>query len=342
VDAFSRFLVKRTNENKPFLAQVSFHNCHIPFIGTDAAKEACATGETCRAPSPDDPPYTDKELDYYACLTELDNAVGLVLEALETHGYYDNTMVWFTSDNGPEMNCKPFGICQNADTHPHRPVEGPGSAGVFRGRKRDIYEGGHRVPGIVSFPAIMVNDDNVDDDKKKEGDGTYSWETVVTMDFLPTVMDILGVDRPLEQQSWPLDGRSILPLIRNPSTFRWETHTPEGAREIGIGYYDANTTLVNGWGYRYGRWKYVEGSTSCKDDACRKAQLYDLETDLGERHDVSAEHPDILATLQTKFWVWHDSVMKSRRDESRCEKVRDLQLPSSFMKQQQQQNAEAQ
>jgi arylsulfatase A-like enzyme len=186
----------------------------------------------------------------------------------------------------------------------------------------------------------MVNDD------KKEGDATYSWETVVTMDFLPTVMDILGVDRPPEQQSWPLDGRSILPLVRNPSTFQWEKHTQEGAREIGIGYYDANTTLVNGWGYRYGRWKYVEGSSSCKDDACRKAQLYDLETDLGERHDVSAEHPDILANLQKKFWVWHASIMKSRRDESRCEKVRDLELPSSMkqqqQQQQQQQNAEAQ
>ena len=317
-DAFSRFLQLRQQQNLPFLAQISFHNCHIPYIGTKIAKQNCANGETCRPPGSKDPLYTEKELDYYSCMNELDKSIGQVLGSLERTGYYDNTMVWFTSDNGPEWNCPPLGICKEAESRPHRPIEGPGSAGPLRGRKRDIYEGGHRVPGIVSFPAVMKGDKAM-----------TSWETVVTMDFLPTIMEVLGVDRPPKQQAWPLDGRSILPLIQDPDNLHWKD-TDEGPREIGIGYYDADTTLVHGWGFRYGKWKYVEGSKSCTEDICKKPQLFDLENDLGERRDVSAEHPVVLKTLQNKFWIWHGSVMNSRREESRCKKVRDLPLPASI------------
>uniref|UniRef100_A0A6U3RMU3 Sulfatase N-terminal domain-containing protein n=1 Tax=Ditylum brightwellii TaxID=49249 RepID=A0A6U3RMU3_9STRA len=92
-DAFSRYLKERSAQKKPFLAQISFHNCHQPFIGSKKVKESCAKGETCRPPLNGEEPYTDEELDYYACLIELDNAVGLILNALKRYGYYDNTMV---------------------------------------------------------------------------------------------------------------------------------------------------------------------------------------------------------------------------------------------------------
>lgn len=313
-DSFTRFLDSRKREGKPFYAQISFHNCHIPYIGIKEAKEACARGETCRPPRPGEPPYSDDELDYYACLNQLDNAVGIILDTVKESGYYDNTMIWFTADNGPEQNCPPAGVCKKADTHPHRPVEGPGSAGPLRGRKRDIYEGGHRVAGIVSYPAVVKGN-------------RESYETVVTMDFLPTVMEILGVDRPPEQQSWAFDGRSVLPLLRN-STLRWQ-ETEEGVRSIGIGFSDPKLDIINGWGFRHGKWKYVEGSISCEEKSCRKAQLYDLENDIGERHDLADEHPEILANLQIRFMEWHESVVRSRREESKCQHVKDLTFPES-------------
>lgn len=316
-DAFSRFLEERSAQQKPFLAQLSFHNCHIPFISSKEAKQACAEGKTCRPPAPGDRPYTDEELDYYGCLTELDNAVGIILQALQDHGYYANTMTWFTTDNGPEMNCPPRGICNASDTHPHRPLEGPGSSGPLRGRKRDIYEGGHRVPGIVSYPAYV------------QGGNHVSWETVVTMDFLPTIMDLLKVERPEEQQSWALDGRSILPLLRNPDKFSWN-ETIDGPRSIGIGYSDPQLSVTKGWGYRFGIWKYVEGSASCTVADCQRAQLFNLEEDLGERHDLSKQHPEILSSLQEKFYHWYQTVLKSRREESKCEKVGQLDLPPSI------------
>jgi arylsulfatase A-like enzyme len=322
-DAFSRFLSERSAQRKPFLAQISFHNCHQPFIASKSAKESCAAGQTCRPPSEGEPPYTDEELDYYACLTELDNAVSVILQALKKHGYYENTMTWFATDNGPEKNCFPAGICERADTNPQRPAEGPGSSGPLRGRKRDIYEGGHRVPAFISYPAEVFGGDHV------------SWETVTTMDYLPTIMEILGVERPEEQQSWSLDGRSVLQLLRSPGTFQWN-HTEEGPREIGFGFYPPHKkgkhrkhSRLN-WGYRFGKWKYVEGSSSCKIDSCRKPQLYDLENDLGERHDLSLEYPDILADVQKKFQSFYDSVMVSRLIESKCRHTDPLSLPQSL------------
>jgi arylsulfatase A-like enzyme len=216
------------------------------------------------------------------------------------------------------MNCPPEGICKRAKIDPQRPKEGPGSAGPLRGRKRDIYEGGHRVPGIVSYPAEIKTTNLI------------SWETVTTMDFLPTIMEVLNVDRPKEQQSWALDGRSILPLLRNASSFKWRD-TKEGPRSLGFGHHDPALNVAHGLGYRFGRWKYVEGSASCTVSDCRKPQLFNLAKDIGERHDLSEEYPDILADIKLKFRVWRESVMKSRREESKCRNSNQLTMPQSFV-----------
>ena len=106
-------------------------------------------------------------------------------DALQRLGYYDNTMVWFATDNGPETNCPPEGRCGSGPSGAippgtlHRPqCQGPGSAGPLRGRKRDVWEGGHRVPGAVSWPAVVGDRLRV------------SWAPVVTMDFLATVLEV--------------------------------------------------------------------------------------------------------------------------------------------------------
>ena len=160
-DAFVRFLESR--DGAPFLAQVSFHNCHIPFVGTPSRRAVCNSSAECEPPLPGALPYNSQELDFYACLNELDNSIGTVLDALRRLGYYDNTMTWFSVDNGPEVNCKPEGRCGSGTTGVipagtlHRPAcAGAGSAGPLRGRKRDVWEGGHRVPGIISWPAVVT------------------------------------------------------------------------------------------------------------------------------------------------------------------------------------------
>ena len=139
-DSFIRFLDRRAAAQKPFVAQIAFHNCHIPFIGTASRIADCSAGKSCDTVQvPGQSPvgsnnYSDYQLDFYACLTELDNSVGEVLSALDRTGYRDNTMIWFSTDNGPEVNCPPEGICA-----PDHFLTGPGSAGPLRGRKRDTW-----------------------------------------------------------------------------------------------------------------------------------------------------------------------------------------------------------
>lgn len=115
-------------------------------------------------------------------------------------GFADNTLVWLTSDNGPESDCK-GGFC--TDSH-----GGPGEARPLRGRKRDYWEGGHRVPGIIEFPPLVNRFD-------REKQQPYaSNHTVVTTDLLPTLLDLLNVSRWENNSDWALDGRSVLPLLR--------------------------------------------------------------------------------------------------------------------------------
>ena len=294
-DSFMRFVAAQAAaDHAPFVAQVSFHNCHKPFIGTNASRAACLRGETCAANATARAAFTDTQLDFYACLTELDASVGRVLDALDAHGYGRNTMVWFTTDNGPEGDCGPEGICDARHFE-----KSPGSAGPLRGRKRDTWEGGHRVPGIVSWPAVVPGDQ-----------GHELWDTIITTDFLSTLRDVLGVAPPDAQAQWATDCRSILPLLKEPSV-------PLPERSYGWVFNALDGPKAN-YGFRQGRWKYVLGTRSCTSSDCAKPLLYDLSTDLGERHDLAAAQPSVLASISANFSAWLASVNASRVSESLC------------------------
>jgi hypothetical protein len=77
---------------------------HIPYIGTPAERAKCNSTETCDPPLAGAAGYTSAELDFYSCLNEFDEGVGNVIAALKRLDYYDNTMIWFTTDNGPEVS----------------------------------------------------------------------------------------------------------------------------------------------------------------------------------------------------------------------------------------------
>eukprot|EP00750_Incisomonas_marina_P002570 INCI1244.2.p1 GENE.INCI1244.2~~INCI1244.2.p1 ORF type:complete len:657 (-),score=87.74 INCI1244.2:42-2012(-) len=305
-DSFVRFA--ESLNGAPFLAQISFHNCHIPFIGTTDERAKCNSSETCQPVLPGAEAYSSEELDFYACLNEFDNSVGIVLDKLKELGYYDNTMIWFSVDNGPEVNCGPEGRCGSGTTGQippgtlHRPdCGGAGSAGPLRGRKRDVWEGGHRVPGIISWPAV------------NKGPARENWDPVVTMDFLATVMDVLKVERPASQANWHFDGVSAMPIIRGDKP---------ADRGIGWMYNSPVMSAANGYAYRYGKWKMVAGGISCHPAEatfnCSKPQLYDMETDYAENHDLADTYPEILAAITANFTVWYNSIHDSIANESRC------------------------
>ena len=86
-------------------------------------------------------------------------------------------------------------------------------------------------------------------------------------------------------------------------------------------YYGMGTsvpTVERGYGYRYGKWKLAVGGYSCTSDDCKATMLYDLSSDLGERHNLNETHPGVLAAIVANFSAWNASVQHSRAHESFC------------------------
>ena len=171
---FSTFLDDVAQNGEPFFVYLPFHTVHIRYIATMGyIKRYISRG------------YSLEETDYYGALTAMDDVVGQIRALLKQYNVSNNTMLWFTSDNGPED-------------------DQPGVTAGFRGRKHTLWEGGIRVPGIIEWPDMIKT--NVKSDFP-----------VVSSDLLPTVCDILGVDPP---QDRPIDGISVLPFINGQTSSR--------------------------------------------------------------------------------------------------------------------------
>lgn len=188
---------------------------------------------------------------YFGCVTALDEQVGRLRRTLRELQVADNTLVWFASDNGPEGNAR-----------------APGSAGSFRGRKRSLYEGGVRVPALLEWPA-----------KIREPRATDF--PAVTSDYLPTVLDVLGVPHP--RPAVPLDGLSLLPLIEGT----------QHARPAPIGFRSGNMLALSG-----NRYKLVLPGGN------QPAELYDLQADPAESRDLAGEQPEVVARMRRRLADW--------------------------------------
>ena len=123
MDRVLPFVRDSVDKKDPFFAVVWFHAPHLPVVASDADRKPYAQ-------------FNELTQHYYGCITALDREVGRLQKTLDELGVRDNTIVWFCSDNGPEG----------------KKGKAPGSAGPLRGRKRSLFEGGTRVPGILSWP----------------------------------------------------------------------------------------------------------------------------------------------------------------------------------------------
>lgn len=171
---FHQFLDHEVVSGKPFFAYLAFHSPHSPFFATPHLKQKYMSRG-----------YKRHQADYYGSIELLDEAVGKIRQLLDEYGIRNNTMLWFTSDNGPQLGQ-------------------PGTTGGLRGRKGSIYEGGIRVPGIIEWP----------DQIRKNHVSEFP---VVSSDLLPTACDIVGTNPPTDR---PIDGISIMPLIRGETELR--------------------------------------------------------------------------------------------------------------------------
>jgi len=260
------FIQRAAKEGKPFLAVIWFHAPHLPVVA----------GKDYTAPYAKHGQYAAH---YFGCIAALDEQVGRLRAELKALGVAKNTLVAFCSDNGPEG----------------RAGSAPGSAGKLRGRKRDLFEGGVRVPGIVVWPATIKP-------------GSVTDVPACTSDYLPTVLDALGARLP---DSRPLDGVSLLPLFRGSMTERPSPIGFESGRQAA--WTDNRYKLVRLGGNNPRRGK-KKGKAGDKPTAAAKGQLllFDLVADPGEKNDIAAANPEIVKRMSAQLEAWRAACRASR------------------------------
>jgi arylsulfatase A-like enzyme len=245
----------RENKSKPFFLYLAFT---IPHFSLEVPEDSLAEYRG-KFPEPrafDDGHYTrqpEPRTAYAAMITRMDRDVGRLMALLKELGLDDNTLVFFTSDNGMTFLAKDL----LADFF--------NSTGGLRGLKGEVYEGGIRTPMVARWPGKIKA-------------GATNDQVWAFWDFLPTMAELVGAKPPAD-----IDGVSVLPTllaqksIEHPPLY-WEFHER--------GFHQA--VRMDDWkGVRHGTQKPVE--------------LYDLKSDLAEKNDVVADHPDIVSKIEAIF-----------------------------------------
>ena len=236
------------HKDEPFFLNYWMFSVHAPF---DAKKLLI---EKYRGQvHPADP---QRSPTYAAMVESMDDAVGTLLDTLDRLGIADKTIVVFTSDNGGNM---------------YNEVDGatPTSNAPLRGGKATVFEGGIRVPCIVTWPGIVAP-------------GTRSDAVVQSCDFYPTLLEALSVQPAPDQK---FDGISIVPALKGqPLTrdaiFTYFPHAP------GVPHWLPPAVTVH-----QGDWKLIRIFFGGEGGAHRW-QLYNLREDLGEKKDLAAGDPE--------------------------------------------------
>jgi arylsulfatase A len=223
----------------------------------------------------------------------LDWSTGRILDTLAELGLDAQTLVCFTSDNGPPPSA------------PARDEQGAsGSAGRLRGWKFTAYEGGFRVPAIFRWPGKIPA-------------GRVCSELATTLDLLPTLAKLAGTKPPRNRA---IDGKDIWPLLTKPGA--------RSPHQLFCYYLDNQLQAV-----RDGRWKLIleQGEypslttimyTNRPQVMQRhfplrdRPELYDLETDVSEKQDVAADHPDVVNRLKKLAGDFDRRLQSDRRPEA--------------------------
>lgn len=233
VDRATGIIRRESEAGRPFLLYAPLTAPHTPIAVAKEWSGASGLGV----------PYAD-------FVTQTDAAVGSILDAIGTAGIANDTLVVFTSDNGCETK---VGLDQLA-------ARGHFPSGPFRGFKRDAWEGGHRVPFIVRWPAVVEA-------------GSVCDQPVCSVDLMATLAEVFGVDLPADAGE---DSVSLMSLFRGGK---------EPVHEAIVSQSYAGVFAI-----RSGRWKLIFGPGEGPPDGS-PARLFDLDADPGETRDVAGDHP---------------------------------------------------
>lgn len=240
-DSFNREAVSFIDQHAgktPFFFYLAYNAPHYPLEAREEYVKKFNTG--------------DKKRDIYlAMMMSVDEGVGMILDALKKHGIDQNTIIFFLSDNGADIN---YG----------------GSNGVLRADKGSCYEGGIRVPFLVSWPDVIPA-------------GRVCSVPVMGFDIFPTAVAAAGGTLPDDRM---YDGRNMLPILTGES--KGPLH------ETLVWQLDADKPE---WGLRHGDWKLV----SSKKEGLH---LFNLKTDVRETKDLAAEDPKQVEKLVELYHAW--------------------------------------
>jgi len=230
-----RFIKDKANKENPFFAYVPFNAVHSPMQAPEEDIAKFNSGN-------------QKRDIYLAMLHRMDEGIERIVQTLKDEGVYENTLIFYLSDNGGARNTAS--------------VNSP-----FRDYKHSVYEGGLRVPFVISWPEMLSH--------------STCDEPVISIDILPTICAALDIELPKDRI---YDGKNILSAISK------ETKSPLHEQL----FFDRNNSA---WAVREGEWKLLYS---------RKGQLelYNLKDDAVERNNLVEEYPDLVSDLKNKYTRW--------------------------------------
>lgn len=265
----------------PFFLHICFHEPHEPVASPPELVKSYPKAAN------------EDEAQYFANITNMDRAVGRIMDVLEESGQLDNTIVFFTSDNGPETLNRYKGARRSY-----------GVVGPLRGRKLWLYEGGIRVPGILVWPG-------------KTRPGQTSDEPIWSLDLLPTFCRAVGAKVPTDRK---IDGSDFLPALEGKKIERqtplfWHYYRALGEPRVAL---------------RDGDWvvlahcdpaaKGAGGTLQFGDiDIIKKArlksfELYNLRDDVSQAKDLAAKEPERLRQMSDRLGVLYREVIAEGPD----------------------------
>ena len=250
------FLENRRDPNKPFVLYLAHTMLHTIIDASPEFKGKSAGGL------------------YGDVVEELDHETGRLLDKLDALGLRDNTLVIYTTDNGPWCQSKYY---ENKKGHPEGSIFW-GDPGPLRAGKGSAYEAGSRVPCIVRWPG-------------KVPAGRTSDALWATIDCLPTFTALSGVKPPMDRA---IDGIDQTALLLGQTEEGRETFIYD---QVGDG--DADM----GVGIRKGKWKLLlpgrkKDHRFLMDFGTNGLELYDLDSDIGEKNNVVDDHPEVVKELR--------------------------------------------
>ncbi|MFI4911118.1 MAG: arylsulfatase [Sedimentisphaeraceae bacterium JB056] len=243
-DGAKKFIEK--NHDRPFFAYIATNAPHSPYHVDPKYAE----------PYRNDPDIPNPE--FYGMITNLDENLGRFLKFMDNSGLREDTLFIFMTDNGTAAGY----------------LKGKGYNAGMRGRKGSVYDGGHRVPCFMRYPAENI------------GGGTDFTDITSHIDIMPTILDFCGLD--VEGES--VDGISLLPYIKSGKSLPERVLVTDSQRIDMPEKWRASATMTN-------RWRLVNGE-----------ELYDITADPRQMNDVAAENPAVVEWLRGEYEKWWEHV----------------------------------